>query len=265
MTQFDYTAAVAAAAANTNMNEAQKGGGGEYVPPAAGFVRLRFVGYVETGLHTKTYKGKEKIENQCQLIFELSGPKHQPKEMDDGTKIPQRITVTLPISLNEKANFYKLFKRMNYDGEATHIAQLLGKDFVGTVVHDTWERDGKTNVTAKLRDDSGFTIRAPFVDDPETGEKRRIAVDSPLSQIRCFLWDYPSKEMWASIFIDGEYPERKDDSGKVIAPARSKNVLQGQIMKANNWKGSPMHQLLEGGDVLADAADAEDEDVLGDL
>lgn len=255
---FDYSKAVAAAAAQVNMNEAQQGGGGDYTPPAAGLARLRFVGYIEVGKQETNFKGQPKIEEQAQLVFELSGPKHQPNVTADGTKIPQRIAVTLNKSLSEKSHFYKLFRKMNYDGTATHIAQLLGRAYLGTVVHDEWEKDGKKMVSAKLRDDVGYTIRAPRVEDPETGEVKEVKVDEPLSEIRCFLWDYPSKEMWASIFIEGEYPERKDEkTGKVIATARSKNVLQAKIQKALNWVGSPMHALLNGGDVLAAAAAAE--------
>jgi hypothetical protein len=46
------------------------------------------------------------------------------------------------------------------------------------------------------------------------------------------------------LFIEGEYPERKDDKGNVTSPARSKNVFQNAIKNAVNFKGSPIYTLL---------------------
>lgn len=245
---FDYTAAIAAAAATApNMNEAQKGGG--YTPPAAGVTRLRFVGYIEVGNQESTFQGETKIKPEVQLVFELSGPKHPPKKLDDGTLVPQRMTIFTTLSLNEKAGFFKLFKKMNYDGQATHMAQLLGKPFLGTVVHKP-RKDGK-GVNAYLKDDSGFTVRPAKYEDPATGEMVEVQVDAPITEIRCFLWNYPSKEMWDSLYIPGEYAAEGD------RPARSKNVLQEKIRSADNWVGSPMYNILQGSGTLAEVAASE--------
>jgi hypothetical protein len=46
------------------------------------------------------------------------------------------------------------------------------------------------------------------------------------------------------LFIEGEYPERKDDKGNVTAPAKSKNVFQNTIKNAVNFRGSPIYTLL---------------------
>lgn len=238
---FDYASAVAAAAKQTDMNKASKGGEG-YQPPAKGLARLRFVGYIECGKHKDEWNGQVKIKEKVKLIFELSGPKHAPREID-GNKIPHRITVEENLSLNEKAWFYKIFKAMNYSGEATHIAQLLGQEFLGEIVHKTSKRG---NVYATLKGDTGYTIRAPYVEDPETGETRKVPAGPQLSEIRCFLWDYASKEMWDSIFIEGHYDEEKNDAGEVVRPARSKNVFQEQIRAAVNFEGSPIAEILEG-------------------
>ena len=236
-------AAIAKAAERTNMNEAQKGGGGDYVPPAEGLCRLRFVAYIELGKHhdEKFNKTRDKV----MLTFELSGPKHEAKKLEDGTLLPHRISITENLSLNEKANFYKLFRAMNYDGSATHIAQLLGNEFLGTVVHNK-SKDGKRTY-ANLRGDSGYTIRKPYVEDPETGEVRKIPAAPQISETRCFLWDYADKAMWDSIFIDGEYEAEKNDAGEITRPARSKNVFQNQIKTAVNFPGSPIAEILENG------------------
>lgn len=233
--------AIAAAAKQTDMNKASKGGEG-YQPPAKGLARLRFVGYIECGKQKDEWQGQVKIKEKVTLIFELSGPKHAPKEIG-GNKIPHRITVEENFSLNEKAWFYKIFKAMNYNGEATHLAQLLGQEFLGEVIHKTSKRG---NVYATLKGDAGYTIRAPYVEDPETGETRKVPAGPQLSEIRCFLWDYASKEMWDSIYIDGQYDEEKNEAGEVVRPARSKNVFQEQIKAAVNFEGSPIAEILEG-------------------
>lgn len=256
MALFNVKAAVAQAKAQgPNMTEAK--GGGDYTPPAEGFVRLRFVGYIETGKRESEYKGVKKIADTAELIFELSGPKHMPRETDGGEKIPLRITEKVKLSLNEKARFFQLFSEMNYDKDATHIAELLGKAFVGKIEHNKKTISGKEVVFANLRD-----IRAPFVDivDLESGDtnKQPVNVDPPLTELKLFLWDFATPEMWDSLYIPGEYDEKKDKDGKVTHPARSKNVIQLKITEALNWKGNPVYEYanakLKGDTATADAA-----------
>lgn len=246
-TKFDIAAAVKQAAEQgPNMNEAQKGGG-TYTPPAEGVCRLRFIGYVEGGKQRHEFQGALAYKDKVKLVFELSGPKHQPRKTDDGVLIPHRMTIEETQSLSEKANFYKLFRAMNYDGTATHMAQLLDREFLGTVFHKK-SKSGKTY--AQLKSPAGYSIRSPYYEDPNTGQTHKISADPRMSDIRCFLWEFPSKEMWDSLYIEGTYEERKDDDGNVIAPARSKNVFQEWIKGASNWVGSPMHEILSAGGEL---------------
>lgn len=253
---IDFKAMAAAAAATApDMTKASVGGGGEYTPPAAGPVRLRLVGYIETGKQTKKYAGKpDKIEDEVQLVFELSGPKHQPKVLDDGTKIAARITVKLNLSLNEKANFFKLFKRMNYKGTAKHMSELLGEPFRGVIVHNVVGAGTDKEVTfANLRDDSGFTIAPPRYDDPETGETKEVVVAPAVSALRLFIWNAKPeylKPMWDSLFIDGSYGEGDK--------AKSKNVLQNAIKGAVNYVGSPIYNLLQAGGAEPDLPDTDE-------
>jgi len=243
-------AAAAATANNPDMNQASKGGGGEYVPPAAGVARLRFIGYVESGLHEDEFDGKPKDTYEVQLTFELSGPNHQPKVLDNGEKIPHRMTIYVAAAkggygapLNEKAALYKLFKRMNWEGKAKHMVELLGQSFLGTVVHKAG-KDGK--VRAYLKDDSGYTIQPPKYNDPLTGQTVTIEADPPISALRVFVWNAEGaalKAMWDSLFIDGSYEAEGDK------PARSKNVYQEKIKSAKNFVGSPIHTLLQTGGV----------------
>lgn len=249
MTNNILAMAAAAAAIAPNMNEAQTGGGGgDYTPPAEGIARARLVGYVETGIHEKNVgAGKPPVQKpQVQLIFELSGPNHQPKVLDDGTKLPHRITVTESYSLNEKANFYKLFRRMNWKGTATHMSQLLGEAFLVTVKHKVSGEGDKKRTYANIRDDAGYTVQPPRYVDPLSNQTIEVPVDPPVSALRLFVWNAPTellKPMWDSLFIDGEYPARGEQ------PARSKNVLQQEIKEALNFKDSPIFQLLQTGGV----------------
>lgn len=244
-----FTKAIEEAASQTNMNEASKGGG-DYTPPAAGLVRLRFVGYIELGKHDHVFQGKTSQREFVKLIFEASGPKHPPRE--DGT--PIMFTLTLNLSTNEKAAFYKLFKRMSAGKKVTHMAELLGEAYIGTVIHNVVKDDngGKDRTFANLKDAEGvWTIREPFIDvpDAETGEVERkvVQVADPITPLRCFLWDYADKPMWDSLFIDGQWDEVRDDNGVVKQAARTKNVHQEYIKQAHNWVGSKMQEMLFAG------------------
>jgi len=232
---FNIRAAIDAAKnKGPDMTQAQTGGG-DYELPAEGFVRLRFVGYFETGKRESEWQGKKKVNDTAELVFELSGPKHPPRDVD-GVKYPHRVTERVKLSLTEKSNFFKLFAAMNWEDKATHIAELLGNDYVGRIEHSKKKIDGKDFTFVNLRD-----VRKPFATNPETGDEYRISVDAPITELKLFLWDFATPEMWDSIFIDGQYDERKNDKGEVTAPARSKNVLQEKIMKALNWKACPIY------------------------
>lgn len=238
--QAAVAAAIAKAAQQTDQRVAQTGG--DYVPPAEGLSVVTLIGYVEVGIHQHDIPNKPSYDsNDVQLIFELNGGKNK-GEVVDGKLICKRLTVTEKLSTNEKANFFKIFNQLNYDGQATHMAQLVGKHFLAQVYHDK-SKDGK-KVYATFKGPSGYQFSAPVVikGDPLDPENQtKVAVPAPArsdADNRVFLWDYASKEMWDTLFIDGEY-EAKD--GK---PARSKNVLQDKIRSAKNFATSPMKAIL---------------------
>lgn len=260
---FDVQSAIAAAVeVGPDMNEAKAGGGGDWTPPAAGAVRLRLISYIELGIHDDEWNGQTRKKEKVALQFELSGPKHPPREFD-GKKVPDILTLTMNKSLSEKAGFFKLFKRLNHTGEYKHFAQLLGKPFKGIIHHVEKGEGDKKKVYANLFDDAGYTIAPAFYEamDPETGDLRSLPlpVDEPLSPLRCFIWDAPAqlKEMWDSLFIDGRYDDKKDDKGNVVKEGKSKNHWQNTIKAASNFSGSAIHELLFAGgepDLSAGAA-----------
>lgn len=236
-------------------------------PAAAGPCRLRLVSYVELGQHEKKYQGNAKKVELCRLGFEVTGPKHPPREVD-GKKVPHVIFIEETLSRNEKANFVKLFNLLNYDQQATHPVQLIGKAYLGTIHHRKWrkrtdpaEADKWTGIDVELRDKNGYSIRPPRFEDPETGDLRVVEVAEPSTPMYFFLWQNPDEQQWKDIFIEGEWPERKDKDGNVTQPARSKNFVQAKIIAAKNFEGSPIHQLLLAGgksfDFTAAESDAE--------
>lgn len=238
-------AAISAAAQQVDMTKATSGGGGDYQPPAAGPCRLRLVGYIELGKQTEQFQGKDRVRDMVAMTFELSGKNHPPREID-GKQYPILMDVTLPLSLNEKANFFKLFQRLNHSQKYTHMAELLGQSMIGEVIHREYEVNGQKRIAAELKSKGdGFTIKPPYVLDPNTDEMVRVEAGTQLSPTRCFLWDYADLEQWGSLFIEGEYEERKDKDGKVIAPAKSKNKYQLRIRSAVNFDSSPIALLLK--------------------
>lgn len=275
----------AAANQSPDMSQAAAGGGG-YTPPNKGKCVAILVGYVETGRHLKEYQGNKSWPRRAQFIFELQGGVNPVETNDQGEKVVKRITVhtTMPEpgkQPSEKSGYYKLFSAMNYDGQAKHPAQCVGKHFLVDVQHEEWEKNGQKNISATLGSaQTRFFIERPVVlkGDVLAGDQQEVPIPCParVSEVRLFLWDFPSKPMWDALYIDGEYPEQKDEkTGKVTRAARSKNVFQLKIKEAKDWAESPMAELLAaGGDVdlpeelagdPAAAGGAADEDPLAGM
>jgi hypothetical protein len=261
MTNKFQNVGAAAASAGADMTKTTKGGGDGPKAPAAGMCRLRLVGYVELGVQKITFQGVDQEKPRFKLIFELSGKNHQPRDFD-GKKQPWLMEVEETLSRSEKANATKLFAAMNHEGKHNHFAQMLGEAFLGEVVHRKYPRrsDDKskpeswTGLAAEFRaKGQPYTIRAPKVYNATTEEMDVVKVDPALTPLRCFVWDFADQEQWDSLFIDGTYPEIKDDAGKVILPERTRNVLQAKIKAAVNFEGSPLDALLQG--VTKPAAD----------
>lgn len=209
--------------------------GGEYAPPATGPVRLRFVEYIEVGVHTTKFKGAPKTKPRAFFGFELSGPKHPPKVLEDGRVIPQMIRFKEVKGDHPKNGYIKLFKIMAVDRpDAKNFVDLLGEAYRGLVSHYEFQRaDGGKGVIAQLKDDAGYHIASTIYEDPESGESKQVKVDEPVSELKVFLWDYADTEQWDDLFVDGTY-----DDGS------SKNKMQELIKAAENFEGSAIWDAL---------------------
>jgi hypothetical protein len=233
-------------------------GGGDFAPPAEGPTRLRLVSYIETGVHKTMFKGAPKVKPRSELTFELSGPKHEPRKLDDGTLIPFRITVKEVVGTTARNGYIKLFNLLNTEGKAKNfLGLLIDGAWRGNVSHYKFKsHDGSDRVVAQLKKDGAYQISPVSFEDPESGELRTVSVPPAITEPRVFLWDYPDLEQWDSLYIDGT----RDDG-------TSKNYIQEKIKSAENFVGSPIYNLLiESG--RADEAEpiqgAADEDEEGD-
>ncbi|HVH93247.1 MAG TPA: hypothetical protein VM783_17920 [Candidatus Acidoferrum sp.] len=218
---------------SVDMNVAQKGGGGARLLPE-GYAFGRVVKYIEYGNHDNSYAGESKgAAPFYSLGFALWGQGYQ---NDDGTPY---IVDTYPraLSLNEKANAYKLFKALNWKGTATHFAQLLGQPYLVKIKHEPRSKADQT-IVSRI-DMAGFL--PPL--DPVSKQPYPIP-EATDDLYKLFLWERPTKAAWDSLFIEGMWEAKE---GK---PAESKNKIQEMILSALNYQGSPL-QLLLGGAVAA--------------
>ncbi|MGG1947055.1 hypothetical protein AB1286_19935 [Trinickia sp. NRRL B-1857] len=213
-----------------------------YVPPATGVAHARLVGYFELGTHEEEFEGMTRDREKVALVFELSGLGYGPR-IDGAIAIPQRLTVQETLNMGPNSSFFQLFGVMNYAGKATHMAELLGEAFIVEVFHKK-SKDGK-KVYANLKGPNGYNVKGTTVQDPLSGKPIVIDVQSAITELKAFIWDIADKEMWDSIYIPGEWEERKDEkTGEVILEARTKNVIQQKLMSAKNWLGSPAHRAI---------------------
>lgn len=235
-------AAAAAAEAGMDQSEATRGFERKIAP--AGPTPARFIGYVEVGSHVEQFEGKDKpAAPQVKLRFELNGPAHKNEFEKDGEKRTwnNTIDIDLSLSLNEKAGFYKLFRKMAYGrAEIKSMPQMLGEAFVLTVAHKKSKSTGKEYPVIKV--DGEWAVSAPFSTDPMTGETKRYDIAEMTEKGQVLLWDNPSKEMWDSIYIDGSYTKKVGDTEVEV----SKNFIQNRCLEATNFPGSPLEALIGG-------------------
>lgn len=273
---FDLSAIVEQAAnESVDMSEASKGGGGA-TPPAAGVCIATLVGYIEKGTRIKKgYKGAaDKKMRKATWIIELAGGSnpHTKTEGDNPVTIAKRININtwLPApgkAPNAKSGFYKVFSAFNADKTAKIPAQCLGRHVkVNVSVEEFTNESGEVIKYGSVGNaQDGFRITPAQIDLTDdagmpTGQVKLIPAPPVVSTIRCFLWDYATKEMWDSLFIEGEYEAVEAKEGQAARPAKTKNVIQEEIKTALDWVGSPMYNILTAGgdldveDLAEDAA-----------
>lgn len=230
-----------------DMTAVQSGGGRGLLPKGTALVRL--CSYIEFGSHIQTFDGKPKpAAPMFKLSFMIVGgvglnEEGKPeKYVQEAGRYPMISTFEVPMSLHEKSKAVKYFNALNRVGnKATHFVQKVSEQCVYalTIGHKT-ATSGR-NAGKTVQDIDYTTLQ--FALDQETGLPRE-APELKEEDIQVFLWNQPSKAMWDSIYIEGEWEEKKDDSGKVLYPARSKNFLQERCLQAVDFDGSPLQTFL---------------------
>lgn len=218
---------------DTDMTQTGTGGAYDDVLLEKGEYYGRFVEYVEYGKRLPMNKGKP-TGKPAVLNAKVGFIVYLP---DGGVK---RIR-SLPMGVynSERATFKQLFDKLNYDGTIAHAAMRLGSAWVLPIEQHTSAAGKVSNII-----DYG-SIRPVPKFDPNTGQPIELP-ELDLDEVRVFLWNAPTKETWDSLYIDG----KKDDG-------TSKNFIQEDIMKAVDFEGSALHQMLMGGVPNPDAMAAQ--------
>lgn len=235
-----------------DMNEMSSGGGGRGLLPAGdAFIRLST--YVEFGVQQlPAFNGTAKQPHMTfQLGAHIVGGTGVSKDGEDEDYVqeegryPYIRTFETPLYRNEKAKATKWFNAINTKGQFKTFAQALGKLYIIPVKIEKAKKDPTKFVNVYEWDKVREAV------DPMTRKPYNLP-DIPVDNYKLLLWNKPTKEQWESIFIEGTW-EAKD--GK---PAQSKNVLQETCLKAQNFKGSALEQViaeLGGGFVAEDLTD----------
>lgn len=256
----------------TDQNEEKGGFTREIIPE--GVYPARFVGWVEIGNRDGgEWKGKKKPPvRKAYAQFEILSKKlAQEIEVNGVKKVIYPVhREMMDVKTGEKANLTKLFRKMAAGRkDLVHIAQMLEEPFRIKFVHNTKEANGdKPEVTyANIRTkDDGWLVMPPTFEkvDEESGESKtvKLKVMEQTIETSLLLWDDPTEEQWASIFIDGTRTKKDKDGSETEV---SKNWLQEVCMnEALDFEGSPLHAMLgatELPDMTADEVDEGEEEM----
>ena len=233
MSKLEAALALANQAAETgpDMNEVKKGGGARLLPE--GWAFARFVEYIEFGNQPQEFNGQAKEPApEAQIGFALYDTADRKYSNDDGSPYIIR-PYSFALHQNEKARAHKLFVAMNWKRTAKNFPQMLGQDFLVYIGHYDKSKTDKTKVS-RIDLDKIFPALDQMTSQPLPVPPARE------EDVAIFLWDYPTKEAWDSLFREGTF-----DDGK------SKNTLQEKCMCATNFEGSALQALLMGSGVSA--------------
>lgn len=212
----------AAEIAAVNMSETGTGGGAGKVLET-GMYPARLVEYVEHGKQKNQYEPSKPPRDIAELRFAVW------EIGEDGAMEGPYFVGSFgqTISNHERAGLKQFFDKMNWRNDATkkHTAQFLGADcFLKVEKRQNKAKTAEYNVAVITE------VQPPR--DPMTGQPYTFP-ELDDDTYRLFLWDKPTKETWESLYIEGT-----NDKGE------SKNFIQERIMKAVNFPGSALEQLL---------------------
>lgn len=214
--------------------------------PAEGTAFLRIFAVLELGKQKYVPKKgmAEKEGLRVKIGVELSGAKWPARQTDEGLRPQTMWLKELTYSQDDRSGWYKLFKQLRAGREdIKHIVQLIGDRaaFMGEIKH-TEDKKYANLVMESIRPamDSRF--------DAERGEQVHtpIQVQALRSALKVFIWNNATPAMFDSLYIPGQLEAKTDDDGKVLKPARSRNVYQEKIRGALNLETSPIAAYIQG-------------------
>lgn len=216
---FDALVNAAIDTQSVDMTETGTSGGGGLMP--AGQAYARMYKYIEYGQQPQEFKGKVKAPaDEFKVGFKLyGGPDgvYNDRTMD---------TFELAVSNAKNAGAKKVFDKLNWKGDIKHPAQAMGRAFLVTI---TQVKNSQDKLVNRLDLNGIFPALNP-VDGKEVALEPLAPADREF-----FFFQNPTPETWGALYVEGTW----DDGG-------SKNKAQEKILKALNFPGSKLEQMISG-------------------
>lgn len=216
---------------NVDHNEESKGGGFERVLLNTGVYPMFLCQYIEMG--TQRFKGFEGAKDTFSKGVQYAFAVFNFEELDEAGN-PQVAIIgsgfPIKMSLNERAEFKRLFKALNYndDPNMKHMAKFLGNKntYTGKVVK-------KKSKAGKEYNSIEVGSLTPAMEGGFGKQTRAVLPDIDMSDYAVFLWDNPVMAHWNSL-----------QRGKDASAGDPKNFIQYGILQATDFEGSAVDLML---------------------
>lgn len=217
---FDALVNAAIETQSVDLTETGTSGGG-LLP--AGQAYARMYKYIEFGQQPQEYNGKAKAPaDEFKIGFKLYGG-------PDGCYNDRTIdSFELAVSNNAKAGAKKAFDKLNWKGDIKHPAQAMGRAFMVTITVKKNETSGKESNRLDL---NGIF---PAI-NPADGKEVQLPPLDPADR-EFFFFNSPTPETWGALYVEGTWDDGKPKNDRV----------QGKILKALNFPGSKLEQMISG-------------------
>lgn len=198
-------------------------------PLPAGTYGARLVGVVELGKHEGF--DKTKVSSKVMLVFQMFG-KLVPETKDkDGNVIPTLDFLRLNKSFHEKGTYLPVFNRLNYEGKAKNMFQLLGTALrVKRTEYD--KTDGTKGI--KIKPEGLLSPMVEVLDDDgmPTGEVKMARIPEATADIMVYQWAHGTQQQFDTLmpFMQKEIASALDFAG---SPADGLTFKEGDTLDAD--------------------------------
>lgn len=217
--------------------------------PAAGGCWIRFLNFIEIGLHASKNKA-HKPSQVAVITVELHSAAHMYEQ--DGVMVPRTLDIRIPKSQGMNSRWPKFVKSVQraleptLGREITHMSQAIGHACLGTIYHN---KDGDKTY-ANLDIDKAWSFAPAKYLDPASQQMVEVKIPPLHGKPSVFMMNNQKlladpakvKYMWDSIYVDGHYEKEKPDGTKERV---SRNYHQKLIAKSIGWEQSPVKRILD--------------------